>query len=293
MAIYTLGPLIVIGPVCGDSRVKIIAGSCGVATILGIPLLRETYAPVIRFRMAARSSDAEQLVQQHRHLVQAHGNKFHLLWVNLVRPFTILFRSFICFILSLYMAFPIYYLFFSTFPDFFQETYGFGPGIGGLAYIGLGFGFFLSTFFGARFADGIYNHLVDKNGGKGKPEMRIPALIFGSLFVPVGLFWYGWSAQAKIHWIMPIIGSGIFGLPITLYLVDTFTYAASALAAATVLRSLFGFVFPLFGQQMFDTLGVGGGNSLLGGLAIILGIPFPFYVYYHGEAIRLRSPFSQ
>jgi len=23
--------------------------------------------------------------------------------------------------------------------------------------------------------------------------------------------WYGWSAQAKLHWIMPIIGTGIFG----------------------------------------------------------------------------------
>jgi hypothetical protein len=23
--------------------------------------------------------------------------------------------------------------------------------------------------------------------------------------------WFGWSAQAKLHWIMPIIGSGIFG----------------------------------------------------------------------------------
>jgi hypothetical protein len=29
--------------------------------------------------------------------------------------------------------------------------------------------------------------LSKKNGGKGEPEMRIPALIFGSLFVPVGL----------------------------------------------------------------------------------------------------------
>jgi hypothetical protein len=23
--------------------------------------------------------------------------------------------------------------------------------------------------------------------------------------------WFGWSAQAKLHWIMPIIGSCIFG----------------------------------------------------------------------------------
>ena len=71
--------------------------------------------------------------------------------------------------------------------------------------------------------------LVDKNNGKGKPEFRIPALIFGSVFVPVGVLyvppsplrwiiahhppnsWYGWSVQARIHWIMPIIGTGIFG----------------------------------------------------------------------------------
>jgi hypothetical protein len=33
-----------------------------------------------------------------------------------------------------------------------------------------------------------------------------------------------------------------------------------------VFRSLFGFTFPLFGQQLIDALGMGGGNSLLGGL---------------------------
>ncbi|KAJ7512747.1 major facilitator superfamily domain-containing protein [Mycena galericulata] len=309
MSIYTLGPLIgpVIGPICGGFIAQTvgtryifvaIAGSCAFAGILGIPLLRETYAPVIRRRIGLGSSDAEKLGD---HPVDARSDKLYFLWVNLIRPFMILSRSFICFILSLYMSFMygIYYLMFATFPNFFGETYGFSTGIGGLAYIGLGIGFFLSTFIGARPGDRMYRYLAEKNGGKGTPEMRIPALFIGSLFVPIGLFWYGWSAQAKIHWIMPIIGSGIFGfgmmatfLPITLYLVDTFTYAASALAAATVFRSLLGFAFPLFGQQMFDTLGLGGGNSLLGGLAIVLGIPFPVYIYYYGEAIRMRSPLS-
>jgi hypothetical protein len=106
--------------------------------------------------------------------------------------------------------------------------------------------------------------------------MRVPAILFGALIVPIGLLyvpdlsyverlvtipfrrWYGWSAEAKTHWIMPIIGTTIFGfgammtlyalsrklkrgfqrlffsLPIHLYLVDTFTYAASALSAASV-----------------------------------------------------------
>ncbi|KAF7302172.1 MFS domain-containing protein [Mycena indigotica] len=79
---------------------------------------------------------------------------------------------------------------------------------------------------------------------------------------------------------------------IQLYLVDTFTYAASALSAASVFRSLLGFAFPLFGQQMFNALGTGGGNSLLGGLGIVLGIPFPIYLYYHGAEIRQKSAFS-
>lgn len=45
----------------------------------------------------------------------------------------------------------------------------------------------LATAFGASISDRIYSHLVAKNNGVGKPEMRIPSLIFGSLFVPVGL----------------------------------------------------------------------------------------------------------
>ena len=74
-------------------------------------------------------------------------------------------------------------------------------------------------------------------------------------------------------------------LPIQLYLVDSFLYAASATSAAAVshssiyfyislvinlvqlfviqlFRSLFGLIFPLFGQPMFDKLGLGGGNSV-------------------------------
>jgi len=189
---------------------------------------------------------------------------------------------------------------FTTFPDLFANVYGFSAGISGLCYIGLGVGFLIATIFGASYADRAYHSLSAKNGGKGKPEYRIPALIFGSFFVPIGLFWYGWSAQARIHWIMPIIGSGIFGfgmmttfLPIQLYLVDTFTYAASALAAASVFRSMLGFAFPLFGEQMYAALGNGGGNSLLAGLAIIIGIPFPVWLWFYGEKIRQRSKLSR
>ena len=82
-------------------------------------------------------------------------------------------------------------------------------------------------------------------------------------------------------------------LPIQLYLVDTFTYAASALAAASVFRSVLGCVFPLFGEQMYQKLGLGGGNSLLAGLAIALGIPFPVFLWFYGERMRASSALAR
>ncbi|KAF9073047.1 multidrug resistance protein 4 [Rhodocollybia butyracea] len=311
MAVYSLGPLIgpAVGPIIGGFVAQsigakyifvIIAGLSAISLVFGIPLLKETYAPVIRARRALAEGDVEKA--KHAHGPISNMTKSQYLWMNFSRPLILLTRSFICFILSLYMAFMygIYYLMFTTFPTLFSDVYGFDTEIGGLVYLGLGIGFIVATLFGAKQANQIYLYarFPEKNGGKGTPEMRIPALAFGSLWVPVGMFWFGWSAQAKIHWIMPIIGSGIFGfgehcwrlsLPIQLYLVDAFQYAASALAAASVMRSLFGFAFPLFATQMFAALGYGGGGSLLGGLAIVLGIPFPIWIYYKGEGMRARS----
>ena len=92
---------------------------------------------------------------------------------------------------------------------------------------------------------------------------------------------------------MAILGTAIFAvgliatfMPISTYLVDAFPlYAASATAAATVLRSLFGALLPLAGQSMYNKLGLGWGNSLLAFIAIGL-IPVPFIFIKYGERIR-------
>lgn len=68
-------------------------------------------------------------------------------------------------------------------------------------------------------------------------------------------------------------------------------FAASAIAANTVLRSAAGAAAPLFTKQMFGALGIGGGGSLVGGVGAVLAvIPFAFYKY--GRKIRERSKFA-
>jgi hypothetical protein len=81
-------------------------------------------------------------------------------------------------------------------------------------------------------------------------------------------------------------------MPIQTYLIDAFTkYAASATAAATILRSVLAALIPLAGQPMYDKLGVGWGNSLLGFLALAMA-PIPWIFWKYGERIRMRSPLN-
>jgi hypothetical protein len=54
-------------------------------------------------RRALRNGDLEKAAKVHPHFIQG-ANKFQVSFTNLYRPIEMLFRSSICFILSLYMA---------------------------------------------------------------------------------------------------------------------------------------------------------------------------------------------
>jgi hypothetical protein len=118
----------------------------------------------------------------------------------------------------------------------------------------------------------------------------------GGVFLPLGLFLYGWSAQYQTPFIAPMLGTAItgFGLIVTFmsantYVVDVFgVHAASAIAVNTVLRSLLGALVPLSSQHMYAAMGYGWGNSVLGFVALVL-VPVPFVFVRYGEGIRERS----
>lgn len=68
-------------------------------------------------------------------------------------------------------------------------------------------------------------------------------------------------------------------------------HSRSAIAANTIMRSLFGAIFPLFATYMFDGLGINYGMTLLGCVAALF-IPMPFLFYYKGKTIRAKSKFA-
>ena len=68
-------------------------------------------------------------------------------------------------------------------------------------------------------------------------------------------------------------------------------FAASAIAANTIMRSICGAVFPLFAYYMYEGIGVNWGMTLLGCLSALF-IPMPFVFYFKGKQIRAKSKFA-
>ncbi|EFQ30973.1 major facilitator superfamily transporter [Colletotrichum graminicola M1.001] len=213
----------------------------------------------------------------------------------LSRPLKLLFRSPILFSVSLYCAFSygVLYLLFSTIPLVFTATYGFSVGNTGLVYIPLGLGYLIGMALFITLSDRTVVHMTKANGGVYEPEMRLPDCIYFAAVLPVTFFWYGWTAEFKTHWAAPVIGLLPFGIailgiwqPIQAYAIDAYPLdAASPMAAFTVFRSVVAAFLPIAGPPMYDALGIGWGNSVLGFIAVAL-IPVPALIYRYGGRIR-------
>lgn len=194
------------------------------------------------------------------------------------------------------------YLVISSFSTLFTSPayYNESVEIAGLNYIALAIGYFLGAQITSRFNDWLYCRLKRKNNNKGVPEFRVPVMIPCAIFLPAGFFWYGWSAEARMHWIMPDIGVAILAASticgyqaIQTYVIDSYTkYAASAVASITFLRSIAGFAFPLFAPELYAQLGYGWGNSVLAFVAIAIGVPAPWMFWKYGARLRSKSQYA-
>lgn len=77
------------------------------------------------------------------------------------------------------------------------------------------------------------------------------------------------------------------------YLADAYEiFAASAMAATSCSRSIFGAVLPFAGYPMYNKLGIAWASSLLGFLSLAMTV-VPFVFIKYGDRIRGASPFCQ
>ncbi|KAK5072429.1 hypothetical protein LTR51_005065 [Lithohypha guttulata] len=298
MSIFAAAPFLgpVIGPIVGGFVGEtigwrwvegVMAIFTGVLWIFGTLVIPETYSPVILRRRAEKLS--KMTGKKYISVLEKRQGKTTpkaAFKKALTRPWALLFLEPIVLLISIYMAiiYGILYMLFGAFPIVFQQTRGWSQGIGGLAFLGVAVGMLIGVAY-AIWDNSRYVKVEDEHDGEAPPEARLPPAIVGSVALPIGLFVFAWTNYPSIHWIVCI-------LALMNYLIDSYTiYAASVLAANSVLRSLFGAAFPLFTADMYSSLGIHWASTIPAFLALAC-TPFPYLFYKYGEPIRLKCKYA-
>lgn len=273
----------------------------GVVWIIGSLLIPETYAPVLLRRRAEKLSKLSGKI--YRSKLEVDQGKVSLkesFKVALSRPWLLLFREPIVFLLSLYMAivYGTLYMLFAAYPIVFEGVRGWNQGVGSLPFLGIMVGMLMAVAY-SIWDNKRYIRVQDENDGFAPPEARLAPCLIASIAIPVGLFWFAWTNYPSVHWMAPIAAGAPFGFGMVLvflgimnYLIDAYTiFAASVLAANSVLRSCFGAAFPLFTTYMYQDLGIHWASSIPAFLAVAC-VPFPFLFYKYGPKIRKSCKYA-
>ncbi|PHH63279.1 hypothetical protein CDD81_6136 [Ophiocordyceps australis] len=269
-------------------------------TLALIFFLPETFAPILLARRAARMRAAHGSSKTVAPRDLENTDMKQLLTVVLARPLRMLVSEPIVSAICLYLAlvYAIFYMSFQAFPLIFRGVYGLAPGVAGLCYLPIGGGALLTIPIFWKW-DGVLARMQSHS----RPWLareefrRLPLACFGGPLFVISLFWLGFSARLSVF-VVPMLAGIFFGMGFVLifmallnYLTDAYQlFAASANAASSCTRSLFAVVLPLATTTMFESLGIAGACSLLGGLSAAMCI-IPFVFLYKGPSLRKRSHF--
>ena len=195
------------------------------------------------------------------------------------------------------VVYAVLFLCFVAYPIVFEGLRGWSPGLAGLSYCGIGTGTAIAVALEPVIRKIIHMHPKDPITGRPTPEAAVFAVCVGSIMIPIGEFWFAWTARPPVHWICPILaglpfgfGNGLVFIYATNYLAGSYTvYAASSLAGNSIIRYGLAGVLPLAGNKMYDTLGADWAGTMLALIEVVL-IPIPIIFYKYGHKIRMRSP---
>ncbi|KAJ5836721.1 Major facilitator superfamily domain general substrate transporter [Penicillium robsamsonii] len=311
MAAFSAAPFI--GPAIGPLAGGYLADNCGWRWLYWIQLILafvawvmitftvpETFAPILlkkRAQKLRKSEDDPMYTTETELDSRPMGEKLRIF---LFRPFQLLFLEPIVLFISLYMSviYGLLYMFFVAYPIVYQGGKGWSASNTGLMFIPLAIGVIMSACC-APFVNKHYLKISAACGGKPPAEKRLIPMMGACWCIPSGLFIFAWTSYPNIHWMGPAMGGFLIGFGIIFlynsannYLVDTYQHqAASALAAKTFIRSIWGASTVLFTEQMYERLGDQWASSLLAFIGLAC-CAIPYVFYFKGESIRRFSRFA-
>jgi len=216
MAVFSIGPLLgpIIGPVAGGFLADaegwrwvfwVLVILVSVVTVAMFCFARESYAPVLLQRKTERlrKETGNDLLRSKLDAGLSPSDYFKR---GIIRPLKMLVFSPICIVFAIYMSiiYGYLYLMFTSISDVFTRGYGFSTSTVGLVFLGLGIGSLVGLFYFGASSDRLMKRMKAE-GKEIKPEDRLGLLVLAAVLLPVGFFIYGWTAEKRVHWIVPIL----------------------------------------------------------------------------------------
>lgn len=251
----------------------------------------------------------------------AKDNFAHRLQLALYRPFLLTFYEPIVMLVALYLT-VIYIILFTFFDGYnyskcnislltnvwlmlsvFADIHGTSQGVTGLCFLGIVVGLLSAMLLIPiiyHWAKRDLAKIKEQGGDRLPPEFRLWfSMLGGSIAIPVSLFWLGWTSDPNISIWSPLAASVLFGYGILCvfitsyqYLIDAYeTYAASALASATLIRYVAAGGMVVVGIPFYENMGVHYTLTILGCIAALMA-PVPYIFYIYGARIRAKSKFA-
>ncbi|KAH7124328.1 major facilitator superfamily domain-containing protein [Dactylonectria macrodidyma] len=212
--------------------------------------------------------------------------------INLLDP-SIMFTSIYC-----GLIYAIYYSFFEFFPLVYGPVYSMSPGQTGLVLLCNPIAVVLAAIPYFAYIYYVINPTVQA-GRKISPERRLLPALCASVFIPAGIFLFGWTARPSVHWMVPTIGVGFATAGFATILQSIFVYiglaypqyAASLFGGNGFVKALVAFAGVCWSNPLYHGMGLSKGMSLLGALCAIC-VSGIFMLYRWGEKLRSRSKFA-
>jgi len=201
--------------------------------------------------------------------------------------------------LYLMLLYVLLFTFLSGFDYIFKETYHLSQGLLGSCFASIALG---STAC-AGIAPWLYSLARDRTehvrGASIQPEFRLWPAMVTSPFLPISLFWLGWTNYSSISLWSGLAACFVFGIVITAvyissyeYIIDSYgEHSAIALASITMARYLVAGGMVMAARPMYEGIGVHWTMTLLGCVATVL-CPAPVVFWLYGHKLRKNSPYT-
>ena len=237
----------------------------GFALVFLAFLLPETYEANILLKRARRlrKLTGNPNLRSQSEIDEAKMNHREFIYESLVRPFVLaaepavlflnIYLGLVCQCALLSQCFPsdsivspldsVFYLWFEAFPLVFIDIYHFNLGVSGLPFTAFVVSGAITYAFYCAY---LRYHLEPRfiKEGELAAEARLEVGLMASVFIPISLFMFGWSARESVHWIVPVIAAALY-LPgifltfqsILMYLSNSYSkYTGSVLASNDLFR---------------------------------------------------------